>query len=164
MFETIAENYRPDWRTPKAVVTLVQNIYGGTIKTDPCASQDPGYHFASTNLTTQGLEFPWDGTCYINPPYGRPISKWVEYGSSQSCPQIWLVPARVDTRWWRKLMSYTAIFAIKDGRLKFDDGKNPAPFPSALVCTEHYKAQFIELVSQNGWTFYVQEHCQLPRS
>ena len=46
-----------------------------------------------------------------------------------------LIPARTDTRWWHSHIDKNPdahVYFIK-GRLKFGDGKNPAPFPSAIV-------------------------------
>lgn len=46
-----------------------------------------------------------------------------------------LIPARTDTRWWHEYIDKNPdahVYFIK-GRLKFGDGKNPAPFPSAIV-------------------------------
>lgn len=43
-----------------------------------------------------------------------------------------LVPARVDTKWWRTLTDGASVCFIQ-GRLKFGNGVNSAPFPSAVV-------------------------------
>jgi hypothetical protein len=42
-----------------------------------------------------------------------------------------LVPARVDTEWFRRLDPFPRCFIY--GRLTFANGANPAPFPSAAV-------------------------------
>jgi site-specific DNA-methyltransferase (adenine-specific) len=76
------------------------------------------------------------GCNYVNPPYGNEIPKWIkkgyeEYQKGKSV--VFLIPSRTDTRWWHDYcMNATEIRFIK-GRLKFDDCKNPAPFPSAIV-------------------------------
>jgi len=82
-----------------------------------------------------GLNQHWEGVCWMNPPYGREIGKWMEkaYNSSLSgATVVCLVPSRTDTRWWHKHAMKGEIRFIK-GRLKFGDAKNSAPFPSALV-------------------------------
>ncbi len=43
-----------------------------------------------------------------------------------------LLPARTDTKWWHEYCMKGEIRLVK-GRLKFGDGKNSAPFPSAVV-------------------------------
>ena len=45
---------------------------------------------------------------------------------------VCLLPARTDTAWWHDYCMKGKITFVR-GRLKFGDGKNPAPFPSAVV-------------------------------
>ena len=45
---------------------------------------------------------------------------------------ILLIPARTDTKWFRKLYDSKCIIGLIQGRLKFNDS-NSAPFPSMLV-------------------------------
>jgi len=71
----------------------------------------------------------------MNPPYGRVIGDWMRkaYEESQrGALVVCLVPARTDTAWWHDYAAKGDVTFIR-GRLKFGDGKNSAPFPSALV-------------------------------
>lgn len=82
-----------------------------------------------------GLEQDWKGICWMNPPYGREIGKWMKkaYESSLSgATVVCLVPSRTDTQWWHNYAMKGEIRFIK-GRLKFGGAKNSAPFPSAVV-------------------------------
>lgn len=76
------------------------------------------------------------GANYVNPPYGRELPKWIAKGYAEwqkGKTVVFLIPSRTDTRWWHDYcMKATDIRFIK-GRLKFDDQKNSAPFPSAIV-------------------------------
>jgi len=46
---------------------------------------------------------------------------------------VMLIPARTDTRYWHEyVMKANDLFFVK-GRLKFGNGENSAPFPSAVV-------------------------------
>ncbi len=76
------------------------------------------------------------GVNYVNPPYGKELPKWIEKGFEEwkkGKTVVFLIPSRTDTRWWHEYcMKATEIRFIK-GRLKFDDQKNSAPFPSAIV-------------------------------
>ena len=75
------------------------------------------------------------GPVWLNPPYGRGINAWVAKAyeeSKKGITVVCLVPARTDTNWWWDSCVHHEIRFIK-GRLKFGDGKNSAPFPSALV-------------------------------
>lgn len=82
-----------------------------------------------------GLQQRWFGTCWMNPPYGKEISKWVQkaYESSlQGATVVCLLPARTDTKWWHDYCMQGEIRFVR-GRLRFGGSKNSAPFPSAVV-------------------------------
>jgi site-specific DNA-methyltransferase (adenine-specific) len=71
----------------------------------------------------------------MNPPYGREIGKWMQkaYEAAQGgATVVCLVPARTDTRWWHEYAIKHEVRFIR-GRLKFNEGKGNAPFPSAVV-------------------------------
>lgn len=46
---------------------------------------------------------------------------------------VGLIPARPDTRYWHDAVAGHADVFMLRGRLKFSDGQNSAPFPSAVV-------------------------------
>ena len=73
----------------------------------------------------------------MNPPYGRVIKDWIkkayEEAQKDNTTVVALIPARTDTRYWHDyVMKAQAIYFVK-GRLKFGNGGNSAPFPSAVV-------------------------------
>ena len=76
------------------------------------------------------------GIVFCNPPYGRELPKWVKkcYEESQKgAVVVMLIPARTDTRWFHDYIYGKAEIRFIKGRLKFGDGKSPAPFPSMVV-------------------------------
>lgn len=107
---------------------------------DPCATHEN--HKCKRYFTKEedGLKQSWRyRRVFMNPPYGREIGKWVEKAYSESLINntfiVALLPARTDTKWfhqWIYKKGNTEIRFIK-GRLKFNDGKQSAPFPSMLV-------------------------------
>ena len=116
---------RLDWKTPKAVYQTLDAEFGFDF--DPCP----------VNPTFDGLSVAWGNCNFVNPPYGREIAKWIKRGYYQwsvaNKTVVFLIPSRTDTKWWHEYcMKATEIRFIK-GRLKFDDQKNSAPFPSAIV-------------------------------
>ena len=125
----------PEWYTPAHIIEAVVAVLG-TIDLDPCA--EPAKRVpAAAHFTVEddGLSQPWRGRVYMNPPYGRGIGEWVaklaeefRYGNVREA--IALVPARVDTTWWRAL-PHREWLAVT-GRLAFSEHENPAPFPSAV--------------------------------
>jgi hypothetical protein len=61
---------------------------------------------------------------------------------------IALVPARVDTEWFRLLEPFPCCFIY--GRLIFDNAENPAPFPSAIVYLGRNVHSFAKVFGQIG--------------
>ena len=82
-----------------------------------------------------GLSRSWGGICWMNPPYGRQIGKWMKkaYIESQNgSTVVCLVPSRTDTRWWHDYVMKGEVRFIK-GRITFVGTKGHAPFPCAVV-------------------------------
>lgn len=84
-----------------------------------------------------GLSLPWHGAAYVNPPYGRTLSAWVEkarreHDEGNARAVVLLIPARTDTAYWHDHVASATAWFLR-GRLKFNDGPQAAPFPSALV-------------------------------
>ena len=115
---------RDTWRTPKATYEALDAEFGFDF--DPCPP----------NSQFDGLSVEWGLSNFVNPPYGNIIGSWLAKArqeQSKGRTSVFLIPSRTDTRWWHDhVMNADEIRFIK-GRLKFDDQKNPAPFPSAVV-------------------------------
>ena len=83
-----------------------------------------------------GLAQEWaPHRCWMNPPYGREIKRWMKKAYSESLKGalvVCLVPARTDTAWFQDYAMRGEITFLR-GRLKFGGSKNSAPFPSAVV-------------------------------
>lgn len=116
-------SHKQDWKTPKKVYRWLNNIW--KFDFDPCP----------VNPKFDGLNVEWGKSNYVNPPFNQ-MGKWVEKAYSEYLKGkkvIMLIPARTDTAYFHKyLMRAAQIWFIK-GRLKYDDGKNPAPFPTMIV-------------------------------
>lgn len=121
------------WATP-------QNFFDGLnaefcFETDVCANEENAKCRIYFNAEQDGLKQPWEGVCWMNPPYGRAIKGWVKkaYESSLAgATVVCLLPSRTDTVWWHDYCMKGEIRFIR-GRLKFGGQKNSAPFPSAVV-------------------------------
>lgn len=123
-----------DWATPQAFFDLINKDFRFTL--DVCASDTNhkcGVYFTKD---VDGLSKDWQGSVWMNPPYGREISKWVEKAYNESKKHgstiVCLLPARTDTRWWHSYCVKGEIYFVP-GRLKFGNAKTNAPFPSAVV-------------------------------
>lgn len=123
-----------EWATPQAFFDAQNAIH--QFELDVCATDENAKCERYYTKADDGLSQSWAGKrCWMNPPYGRVIGDWMRkaYEESQhGALVVCLVPARTDTAWWHDYAAKGDVTFIR-GRLKFGDGKNSAPFPSALV-------------------------------
>ena len=103
---------------------------------DPCATDENAKCNRYFTKEEDGLKQDWgQERVFMNPPYGRTITRWMEKAyeaSLMGATVVCLPPARTDTKWWHEYAMKGEIHLIK-GRLKFGGAKNSAPFPSAVV-------------------------------
>jgi phage N-6-adenine-methyltransferase len=121
------------WATPQDFFDKLNEEF--IFDLDVCANKENHKCIRYFTQETDGLKQNWHGICWMNPPYGREIGKWVKkaYESSlNGATVVCLLPSRTDTKWWHEYCMKGEIRLVK-GRLKFGDSKNSAPFPSAVV-------------------------------
>lgn len=123
----------PEWETPQYLFDQLNRVYHFTL--DPCATTQNAKcpHFFTKEQN--GLAQTWNGVVFMNPPYGREIGTWVRKGyetSLEGVTVVCLLPARTDTRWFHDYCLKGKITFLQ-GRLKFGNARNSAPFPSMLV-------------------------------
>lgn len=123
-----------EWATPQDLFDALDATFHFTL--DPCATPENAKCAKFYTKEQDGLKQDWGGeVIWCNPPYGREIGKWIQKCAEHRGVAVMLIPARTDTRWWHSYIDKNPdahVYFIK-GRLKFGDGKNPAPFPSAIV-------------------------------
>lgn len=96
-----------EWETPLALFNKLNDKYNFTL--DVCATQLNTK--VKSNYYSQkddGLKKVWrNEICWMNPPYGREIGKWVEKAFltvvdplSIYTVVVCLLPARTDTKWF----------------------------------------------------------------
>lgn len=127
------------WETPQWLFDQLNKEHGFTL--DVCAVPENAKCAKFFTPEDDGLSQDWkDNICWMNPPYGREIGKWVKKAYEATLPDwqhmgakvVCLLPARTDTRWWHDYAMKGDIKFLR-GRLKFGGGQNSAPFPSAIV-------------------------------
>ncbi len=123
-----------EWPTPQRLFDALHAEFGFTL--DPCATEANAKCGRYFTRAEDGLKQDWSrDAVFMNPPYGRMIGQWVKkaYESAgQGALVVSLLPARTDTRWWHDYVMRGEIRLLR-GRLTFEGGKHPAPFPSAIV-------------------------------
>ena len=124
------------WATPQEFFDKYNAKFSFT--TDVCALPENAkcQHFYTPEQ--DGLAQEWRGACWMNPPYGREIGKWVEKAAKEAndngATVVCLLPARTDTRWWHdNVIQNAASIEFLRRRIKFGNAKSAAPFPSAVV-------------------------------
>lgn len=122
------------WATPQDFFDNLNNEFRFEI--DVCATAENAKCKTFYTKEQNGLEMPWNGVCWCNPPYGREIGKWVERAYTSSvggATVVMLLPARTDTKWFHEYIYGKAEIRFIKGRLKFGNSKNSAPFPSMVA-------------------------------
>jgi phage N-6-adenine-methyltransferase len=122
-----------EWATPQAMFDRLNQEF--TFSLDVCATPENAKCPRYFTATDDGLKQEWDGVCWMNPPYGRSIGAWVKKAfesSLQGATIVCLLPSRTDTSWWHDFCLRGDVRFIR-GRVRFNDGRGPAPFPSAIV-------------------------------
>ena len=122
------------WATPQDFFDVLDAEFHFTL--DACAVKENAKCAAYYTPEQNGLDQPWTGQVWCNPPYGRNVGQWVkkahDTASGGGCV-VMLLPARTDTRWFHDyIYGKTEVRFIK-GRLKFGGCQNAAPFPSMVV-------------------------------
>ena len=122
-----------EWETPQDLFDELDEYF--CFDLDVCATPENAKCSHYYTQKDNGLSKAWIGTCWMNPPYGREIGKWVAHAYERSlfgATVVCLLPARTDTRWWHDYCTKGEITFLK-GRLKFSNAEFNAPFPNAIV-------------------------------
>lgn len=124
-----------EWETPKKLFTDLDRRFHFTL--DVCATPENAKCENFFTKDINGLAQSWEGQrCWMNPPYGKDIGLWCEKAmleAQKGALVVGLLPARVDTRYWKKYVEPHADLRFIQGRLSFGDVKGRAPFPSAIA-------------------------------
>jgi phage N-6-adenine-methyltransferase len=124
---------RQDWETPQFLFDGLNAEFG--FELDVCATAQNAKCRRFIAPEDDALSQRWEGVCWMNPPYGREIDRWMRKAfesAQEGATVVCLVPARTDTNWWHRYAMRGEIRFLR-GRLKFGHSDNSAPFPSAVV-------------------------------
>ena len=125
-----------EWATPKLFFEYLNNEFNFTL--DPCATVENYKCSKYYTIKENGLAQEWNNeVVFCNPPYGRELPQWVkkcyEEHKKNNITVVMLIPARTDTSYFHEYIYNKSEIRFIRGRLKFNDGKQCAPFPSMLV-------------------------------
>jgi site-specific DNA-methyltransferase (adenine-specific) len=112
-----------EWGTPESFYKKLNQEFNFDF--DPCP----------LGGKVNGLLLPWGNRTFVNPPYSD-IKSWMKKGYEESLEGnliVFLIPSRTDTKWWHQYVMKATEIRFIQGRLHFNNHKNPAPFPSCVA-------------------------------
>lgn len=131
-----------EWSTPQDFFDRLNQRYHFEI--DLCATPENAKCKKFYTREQDALKQDWRGVCWMNPPYGRGLHKWMKkaYTSAKEngATIVCLLPARTSTGWWHDYCE-KAEYEFVRGKLHFNNSKDPAPFASVVVV---FKAELLK--------------------
>lgn len=118
---------RDSYSTPEYILELVREVMGG-IDLDPAtnpAAQELVQAEVFYTLEDDGLEQPWFGRVWLNPPYSQPAcrlftEKVVAFYQNDEIEQaIVLVNTASGAKWWQHIARHCWALAFPDHRIQF---------------------------------------------
>ncbi len=137
------------WETPNELFEELNKEFNFTL--DVCADENNHKLDIYFSEKEDGLKQDWGkNICWMNPPYGRTISKWIKKAYQESLKEavvVCLIPSRTETNWWWDYCLKGEIRFIR-GRVNFK-GRNtkgelvnyPATFGNAIVIFRKQKQE-----------------------
>lgn len=113
------------WYTPAWLIEKARVVLGGAIDTDPasCEAAQSVVQAAMWYTKAQdGLQQPWRGRLWLNPPYSAP-TPWArraitEYRAGNVSAALILTNSYTETNWWQELAAAGVMLFFR-GRLQF---------------------------------------------
>ena len=110
-----------DWATPQKLFDDLNTEFG-PFDLDVCAEAWNAKCTRFFSPSDDGLLQPWSGRCWMNPPYGRQIGRWIEKAyreAGNGCTVVCLIPARTDTSYWHTYVMKADVIRFLRGRIYF---------------------------------------------
>jgi len=122
-----------EYETPDEIFNPLDDEFGFTL--DVCADKDNTKCELFYSKEQDSLSRKWQGVCWMNPPFGREMKKWVKkaYESwKEGATVVCLLPSRTNTLWWHDWVMKGEVRFIK-GEVTFKGQKNGLWMPMSIV-------------------------------
>ncbi len=135
-FNTRFKSNTVEWPTPPETFDPLNAEFGFTM--DVAATAENAKCEKFWTKEQDGLLQKWEGVCWMNPPYGSQVPKWLKKAIKETengVTTVCLIPARTNTGWFHDLClnEKTAEVRFVRGRPKFGDATHGLPQPLAIV-------------------------------
>ena len=135
------------WITPRWILDAL-----GEFDLDPCACPIQPWRCARQPLMGGGLEAPWHGRVWLNPPYDKEAVKWLRRLAEHE-DGISLTFARTETKWFFETIwdRADAVLFLK-GRLHFHhpDGRRAKANCGAPPVLAAYGAENADILANSS--------------
>jgi phage N-6-adenine-methyltransferase len=111
-----------DWATPPEFVAKLEAEFG-KFDLDPCATDATAKADQYFTREEDGLQQPWFGSVFVNPPYSHP-EPWIvkairEVGEGRATRVLLLLPNATDTEWFHGHVLRCCKVRFLRGRIAF---------------------------------------------
>lgn len=115
-------NESQEWYTPPEIFAALRTRFD-LDPASPGKERVPWIPVARhVTIAEDGLTVPWEGSVWLNPPYGPKTPEWVERFIAQPCTGLMLVFARTDVRWFHEWAVQANCLCFVRSRVKFIRG------------------------------------------
>lgn len=152
-----------EWFTPAQYADAARELMSG-VDIDPASNATANEVIKATmyyDIDSNGLDKPWHGRVWLNPPYGRDLAGsnqdvWSrrlieQYKAGITTEAILLVNANTEAKWFQPLYDY--LICLTNHRIKFytNDGTPSQPTQgNALIYLGAQQERFVQVFKQFG--------------
>jgi len=124
-----------EYETPDHIFLPLDDEFGFTLDVAAdCNNAKCARYFTEED---DALTKHWRGICWMNPPYGNWLRRFVEkaYYESRSddCTVVCLIPVRANTKWWHKFVMKSDEIRLIQGEVKFKGFNRGLWWPMCIV-------------------------------
>jgi phage N-6-adenine-methyltransferase len=122
-----------EWTTPDSVFKPLDDEFHFTL--DVCATPENAKCQQFFTKEQNALQQEWTGICWMNPPYGKDMKKWVRKAwdaAGKGATVVSLLPARTNSNYWHDYCFKGEVRFLR-GYIKFGNAKQGLKAPLAVV-------------------------------
>jgi len=131
-----------EYNTPDNIYEPLNKEFGFTL--DVASTHENAKCERHYTAAEDGLKQQWSGVCWMNPPYGRVMQKWVRKAHAEwkrGCCVVALIPARTNTGWWHDCIQDIATVRFIRGEVAFKGFERGLWMPMCVVIWPNAQAE-----------------------